>query len=80
MVFLEFRLKFTKFWGNLWISSHTQRAFLTGFPMPSMGGVWIFYGIAQQSALSSFNGNVSQVFCKCDNSLQTKSENSVVAL
>ena len=46
MVFLEFRLKFTKFWGNLWISSHTHWAFLTGFPMSSIGGVWIFSGIA----------------------------------
>ena len=47
MVFLEFRLKFIKFWGNLWISSHTHWAFLTGFPMSSIGGVWIFSGIAQ---------------------------------
>ena len=46
MVFLEFRLKFAKFWGNLWISSHTHWAFLTGFPMSSIGGVWIFSGIA----------------------------------
>ena len=46
MVFLEFRLKFTKFWENLWISSHTHWAFLTGFPMSSMRGVWIFSGIA----------------------------------
>ena len=38
MVFLEFRLKFIKFWGNLWISSHTHWAFLTGFPMSSIGG------------------------------------------
>ena len=38
MVFLEFRLKFAKFWGYLWISSHTHWAFLTRFPMSSMGG------------------------------------------
>ena len=38
MVFLEFRLKFTKFYENLWISSHTHWSFLTGFPMSSMGG------------------------------------------
>ena len=47
MVVVEFQLKFTKFRGNLWISSHTHWAFLTGFPMSSMGGVWIFSGIAQ---------------------------------
>ena len=37
MVSLEFRLKFTTFWGNLWISSRTHWPFLTGFPVSSMG-------------------------------------------
>ena len=46
-------LKFTKFWGYLWISSNTHWAFLTGFPMSSMGCVWIFYGIAQYSLVES---------------------------
>ena len=44
--FLEFRSKFTKFRGNSWNSSQVHWAFITGFPMSSMGGVWIFSGIA----------------------------------
>ena len=47
MVFLEFRLKFTKFWRNLCMSNHTHWAFLTGFPKSSMGSEWIFSGTAQ---------------------------------
>ena len=46
MIFVEFRSKFTKFWGNLWISSQAYQAFSTGFPVSSMGCVWIFSGIA----------------------------------
>ena len=34
------------FRGNSWNSSQAHRAFITGFPMSSMGGVWIFTGIA----------------------------------
>ena len=37
MVFLEFRSKFTKFGGNSWNSSQALRAFITGFPVSSMG-------------------------------------------
>ena len=46
MIFVEFRSKFTTFWGNSWISSQAYQAFSTGFPMSSMGGAWIFSGIA----------------------------------
>ena len=59
MVFLEFQLKFAKVWRNLWISSHTHWAFLTGFPMSSMKGVWIFSGIAQYKA-DSFSTSLLQ--------------------
>ena len=38
MVFMEFRSKFAKIWGNSWISSQAHRAFTSGFPMSSMGG------------------------------------------
>ena len=37
MIFLEFRSRFIKFWGNLWISSQSHRAFPTGFPLSSVG-------------------------------------------
>ena len=46
MIFVEFRSKFRKFGGNSWISSQVYQAFSTGFPMSSMGGVWIFSGMA----------------------------------
>ena len=47
MAFLEFLSKLTKFWGYSWNSSQADRAFITGFPISSMGGMWIFSGIAQ---------------------------------
>ena len=46
MILVEFRSKFTKFWGNSWISSQAYQAFSTGFPMSSIGGAWIFSWIA----------------------------------
>ena len=46
MIFVEFRSKCTKFWGNSWISSQALQAFSPGFPMSSMECVWIFSGIA----------------------------------
>ena len=49
MILMEFRSKFTKFWGNSWISSQAYKALPTGFPVSSMAGVWIFSGIAQCS-------------------------------
>ena len=49
MIFVEFWSKFTKFLGNPWISSQVYLAFSTGFPMLSIGGVWIFSGIAYYS-------------------------------
>ena len=52
MVFVEFRPKFTKFWGNVWISSHAQQALCTGIPMSSMGGVWIFSAIAHYGLIT----------------------------
>ena len=47
MVFLEFRLKFTKFWGYLWISSHTEH-FLQDFQCRPWGvcGYFLDYPIA----------------------------------
>ena len=50
MVLLEFRSKFPKFSGNSWNSSQAHQAFITGFPLSSTGGVWIFSGIAQCTA------------------------------
>ena len=38
VVFLEFQLKFTKFWKNSWISSRIRWAFYTGLPMSSIRG------------------------------------------
>ena len=79
MVFVEFRSIFTKFWGNSWISSHAVQAFSAGFPMSSMGGVWIFSGIAQyiltsaqsfgsqdyhNKSLITIVGLVSVLFCE----------------
>ena len=46
MILLEFRSKFTKCKGNSWNSSQAHRAFITGFPMSSIGGVRILNGIA----------------------------------
>ena len=52
MVFLDFRSKFTKFCGNPWISSQAHWAFTTGFPMSSMGCVWICSATAQYRAVA----------------------------
>ena len=39
MTLVEFQSKFTKVWGNSWISSQAYQAFPTGFPLSSMGCV-----------------------------------------
>ena len=39
-------VKILKIWECSWNSSKADRAFITGFPMSSMGGMWIFSGIA----------------------------------
>ena len=47
MVFVELRSKFTNFWEKSWIFSHAHQAFSTGFPVSSIGRVWIYSEIAQ---------------------------------
>ena len=58
MVFVEFRSKFTKFWRTSWTSRQARQAFTTGFPMLSMGSIWIFSGIALKNQEDSRAVNV----------------------
>ena len=55
-------VKIPKIWGNSWNSSRADQAFITGFPMSSMGGVWIFSGIAHSHITAS--SEYQKAFCE----------------